>query len=301
MSASNVKRKILWGLFITLACCAFIPQTAFGQTEKLGIVRYTPPKGWTKTPNANLVALSEVNRATGAFCIITLHGATPGTGNADGDFKRAWKNLVVQPLKAQANPKTDTRSAEGWTITGGGSEVESEAGKAVAFLTVISGFGKTISVLAVFNDPKYVEPVDAFISGLDVDKTATAGGGVQRDESLPPTAAANAEAMNVVVLVREYETNEVRATGLYGGKRVRVYGHANKVSIEQDGRISLMFRSSATTYANAYCYFNKSEGAGVGAININDVVTVEGTVVGWTKKYSDSARQVFILENCVIP
>ncbi|MDQ1557605.1 MAG: hypothetical protein QOD32_665 [Pyrinomonadaceae bacterium] len=301
MSPFKSNSKILSGLFIALACCLFIPQAALGQAEKLGIVRYTPPKGWTKTPNANLVALSEVNRTTGVFCIITLHGATPATGNANDDFKRAWKNLVVEPLKAQANPKTDTRSAEGWTIIGGGSEVESEAGKAVAYLTVISGFGKTISVLAVFNDPKYVEPVDAFISGLDVDKTATAGGGVRREESLPPTAAANAEAMNVVALVREFETNEVRATGLYGGKRVRVYGHANKVSIEQDGRISLMFKSSITTYANAYCYFSKSEGTRLGAVNINDVVTVEGTVVGWMKKYSDSARQVFIMENCVIP
>ena len=301
MNASNVKRKILSGLFITLVCSVFIPQAAFAQTEKLGIVRYTPPKGWTKTPNANLVALSEINRTTGVFCIITLHGATPGTGTADGDFKRAWKNLVVEPLKAQANPKTDTRSAEGWTIVGGGSEVESEAGKAVAFLTVVSGFGKAISVLAVFNDPKYVEPVDAFISGLDVDKTATAGGGGQREESVPTAAAANAEAMNVVALVREYETNEVRATGLYGGKRARVYGHANKVSVEQDGRISLMFKSSITTYANAYCYFSKSEGGRLSAININDVVTVEGTVGGWTNKYSDSVRKVFILENCVIP
>ena len=24
-------------------------QTAFGQTEKLGIVKYTPPPGWTRT------------------------------------------------------------------------------------------------------------------------------------------------------------------------------------------------------------------------------------------------------------
>jgi hypothetical protein len=36
---------------------------------------------------------------------------------------------------------------------------------------VISGFGKTISVLAVFNDQNYMSKIAAFVSGLDLDKT----------------------------------------------------------------------------------------------------------------------------------
>ncbi|CAN5714622.1 hypothetical protein BH18ACI1_BH18ACI1_16830 [soil metagenome] len=28
-----------------------IPQTVFSQKEKLGVVQYTPPKGWAKTPS----------------------------------------------------------------------------------------------------------------------------------------------------------------------------------------------------------------------------------------------------------
>ncbi len=48
---------------------------------------------------------------------------------------------------------------------------ESEIGKAVAFLTVISGFGKTVSILAVFNDQTYLDKVSAFVSGIDLDKT----------------------------------------------------------------------------------------------------------------------------------
>ena len=145
-------------------------QTVFSQTEKLGIVQYTPVNGWTKTPKPNVVAFSEINPATGKFCIITLYGATPGTGNPQGDFAREWSNLVVKTFKADASPKTEAASAEGWTVTSGGSEVGGEIGKAVVFLTVISGFGKTVSVLGVFNDQSYAGKVDSFIRAVEMDK-----------------------------------------------------------------------------------------------------------------------------------
>jgi hypothetical protein len=159
------------GIFVFIAAGLFVPQAAFSQTEKLGIVQFTPPSGMAKTVKENVIAFSELNQTTGMYCIITLYGATPGTGSAQSDFKREWNNLVVKTLdKAEASPTTETSTADGWTVLAGGSAVESGAGKAAAFLTVISGFGKTISILAVFNDPAYVKQVDTFISGIDLDK-----------------------------------------------------------------------------------------------------------------------------------
>src|SRR5215212_1704381 len=108
--------KIIFGLFAAYLICLCVPQTAFSQAEKLGIVHYTPPKGWTKTPKDNVVAFSNLNQSTGGFCILTVYGATPGAGTPQNDFTREWKNLVVTPLQAAANPKTETQSAEGWTI-----------------------------------------------------------------------------------------------------------------------------------------------------------------------------------------
>ena len=175
MKTSEIKRKIFLGLFATLFYCQFCPLSMFCQTEKLGIVRYTPVKGWTKTSKVeNVLAFSTVDQATGRFCIITLYGATPGTGNAQGDFTREWKNLVIDPLSAPANPTTEKQAADGWTIIAGGSAVEIQGAKAVAFLTVLSGFGKTVSVLGVFNDEAYLNQLTGFVSGLDMDKTIAA-------------------------------------------------------------------------------------------------------------------------------
>lgn len=166
--------SIFFGLLMAFAACLMMPHAVAGQSEKLGIIEYTAPKGWTKTPNENVVAFSEVNKATGGFCIITLYGATPSTGKPQSDFTTDWTNLVVKTLHADANPKTESETVDGWILTSGASPVEIEGSKSLVLLTVYSGFGKKVSVLAVFNDQSYVTQIRAFDAGLNFDKTASA-------------------------------------------------------------------------------------------------------------------------------
>jgi len=148
-----------------------VPQTAYGQKQKLGIVNYTPPAGWNKTQTQpNVVGFITVNQTTGASCIITLHGATPGKGNPQSDFAKEWNSLVVQTMKAEANPSTETETEAGWTAVGGGGPVDLQGTKAFAFLTVISGFGNVVSVLGVITDQACVAQLHAFITGIDLDK-----------------------------------------------------------------------------------------------------------------------------------
>ena len=173
MKVSKINQRIILSLLVTLTFCFFYPQAAVCQTEKLGIVKYTSPSGMNKLPKENVVAFSQFDQATGKFCIITLYGATPGTGNAKSDFAREWNNLVVKIFTtAEANPLTETSSEDGWTAIGGGSEVVGSVGKAVAFLTVISGFGQTVSILGVFNDQSHAAKLDSFISAVEMDKPA---------------------------------------------------------------------------------------------------------------------------------
>lgn len=166
----KINHRHLLGLLVTLILCQFIPQTVFCQTEKLGIVGYTPPKDWSKTAKENIVSFTEYNQSTGVFCIITLYGATPGTGSPEKDFKREWKNLVVEPFKAEPNPETETEAEDGWTAMAGGAAIEFQGTKAAAFLTVISGGGKTISILSVFNNQSYAAQIAAFTSKIELGK-----------------------------------------------------------------------------------------------------------------------------------
>ena len=191
MKAAVRHRQTLLSLFMTLLVGLSAPEAAFGQTEKLGGVSYTPPQGWTKTPKENVVAFSSTYQGTGGFCIITLYGAAPSAGSPSGDFTKEWNNLVVKTLQAAANPQTETELSDGWTATAGGAAVDFQGGKAVAFLTVISGFGKTVSVLAVFNEQAYAAQVQAFIGSIKLEKTPaalpSAGGHVSH--RAPPNSA----------------------------------------------------------------------------------------------------------------
>jgi hypothetical protein len=276
-------------LFAAFSCAA---PAVSPQTETFGIIKYTPPKGWDKTTNENVIAFSQINRETGKFCIITLHGATPGTGNAQDDFKREWNNLVVKPFAAEAEPKTETAEENGWTATGGGTAIDYQGGKAAAVLTVMTGGKTAVSILAVYNDESYTAPYVAFSSSIELEKPVAA------------TAAATpvqvvAAPMHAAALVREFETNEVRANQVWIGKRVRVYGTVNTIEIEQD-LIVLTFKSSISTYRMARCFFNKSQSSSVATLSAHTEATVEGTVRGLGGGF-DNSKAFLLLENCIVP
>lgn len=177
--------RTLFIIFMGSALCLFASRIAFAQAEQLGAVKFTPPKGWTKTAKENVVVYSDLNQAAGNFCFISLYGATPSTGTPQGDFAREWNNLVVKPFGADATPKTETVPDNGWTGVAGGAQIDWQGTKAFAFLTVVSGFGKTISVLGVLNDDSYLSPLQAFVEGMDIDKTPATAATAQASAAAP--------------------------------------------------------------------------------------------------------------------
>ena len=291
--------KIILSIFVVSIVSSCISQSVVAQTEKLGIVQYKPPKGWTKSEKENVVVFSTLNQTTGEYCFITLHGATPGTGKPEKDFSREWDKLVVKPFGAEANPTKQTAAAEGWTAISGGAGVEFQGSKAAAFLTVFSRGETTISVLGIFNDESYSTQLIAFVEAIKPDKVV-ADNPVTEREGSSPTAPAVSTTMHAAALVREFENNEIRANGTYVGKRVRITGTVNNIEIDKAGNIVLTFKSSVATYRMAQCYFGKSQSSRVGALNAHEQATVEGTVKGLGGGF-DNSKAFLVLEDCTVP
>src|SRR5436190_12750617 len=107
--------KIIFALFIAQIFCWFIPQTIFCQTEKIDIIQFTSPKGWTKTPKDGLMVYNNFDKNTGGYCLLTVYPSTPSVGSPSKDFANEWNEKVVKPFKAEANPKTETQTEDGWT------------------------------------------------------------------------------------------------------------------------------------------------------------------------------------------
>ncbi len=235
-------KNLILGTLATLLFGFLIPNATFGQAEKLGSVSYSAPKGWTKTAKVeNVLAFSTLNEATGSFCIITLYGATPGTGNASSDFTREWKKLAVDVLSAPLGPQTETQMEDGWTATAGGSAVEFNGVKAVAFLTVFSGYGKTVSVLGVFNEEAYAATLAAFVDGLNIDKTVAAA---------PQTYAVPTQDGKVIIPMPARQLTVADLAGEWSETAGFSTTYVNRYTGSYAGTDSLHYRSTSTITKN---------------------------------------------------
>jgi hypothetical protein len=172
MAAHIIMRSnIIFTIFLAL----FLPLSIYCQTETLDGVQYTPPAGWAKTPKQGAVVFSDIDKVTNAFCILTVYGVTPSLGNARHDFGVKWNEWAVKALGAQQTPPTDLQNTtEGWQVVSAASQIELQGVKAVAVLTIVSGFGKVAGVLAVFNDQAYLPKVQAFLNTVKLDKAPAA-------------------------------------------------------------------------------------------------------------------------------
>jgi hypothetical protein len=158
----------------------------FGQTETFDIATYTPPKDWKKDAGAGVVSYTNINSTTGSFCVLVIHACSASIGDAPKDFKSEWKDLVVTPHKAEADPKTEMQiTPDGWKVISAAAPVKLEGVDAYMILTVFSGFGKKLSVLTTLNDQSYINGVDDLLKNIALDKTAKAG--LKQTNMQPPT------------------------------------------------------------------------------------------------------------------
>src|SRR5688572_919726 len=102
-----------------------ISSNCFSQTETFDIVTYTAPKDWKKVVNQGVVNYTNVNAASGGFCVIALYASSASSGDAQKDFANEWKELVITPYKAEPNPQTETQTTpDGWKAVVGAAAVK---------------------------------------------------------------------------------------------------------------------------------------------------------------------------------
>jgi len=153
--------------------------TCFSQTETFDIITYTAPKdpigiGWKKDVKIGVVNYTNINETAGTFCVITMYASSPSAGDAQKDFNNKWRELVETPYKAEANPDTETQKTDdGWEAVTGAAPVKFDGNDVFILLTVVSGFGKTVSIRSSMNDKSYTAQIDALFETMELNKTKT--------------------------------------------------------------------------------------------------------------------------------
>lgn len=161
---------IIFAIFAAHILSLFVAGPVLAQTEKIDIIQFTSPAGWTKTPKDGLMVYSTTDKNTGGFCLLTVYPSTASAGSPNNDFANEWNEKVAKPFKAEANPKTETQTEDGWTSVSAASQFESDGATSAVMMTVISGYGRTASVLAILNNQEYLSQIDAFMTGIKMDK-----------------------------------------------------------------------------------------------------------------------------------
>ena len=260
--------KVIFGFFIALILCLGAARPESCQTETLAMVTYTPPTGWSKTVKPGAIVYTDANQAKNAFCLLTVYAGKPSAGSPARDFANDWNEFVVKPFNADPGPKTQTQPApDGWQAVVGGASIELAGGvKAAAILTVFSGFNKTASVLAIFNDESYSNQASALIDSIKLDKTQaktfapaqSANGLTIRDPFPPrpeypekPLAGPLKESITMADLVGEWNTGGGiatsyvnSATGNYAGTETLISLAA--FTIKADGTFDMRTTSRAS-------------------------------------------------------
>ena len=177
-------------------------------------------------------------------------------------------------MKAEANPATESEAEDGWTAIGGGGAAEFGGTKAIAFLTVISGFGKAVSVLGVTNDHAYIPQFQAFITGVTMDKTVAA-----TDSNIPDAPLALDSDGNLVIPQPTRQLTIADLAGEWGDNPGRIATtYVDRSSGSYVGTDSLHFTSKWTIDPNGQYtndFFEVRNGK-----KLSDVTTGSISIVG---------------------
>ena len=100
--------------------------------------------------------------------------STPSTGDAKRDFEKDWQEFIAGPLHVADKPEIETgKTAAGWqTVTGGAQFQSDDLGPALVVLNTFSGFGRSFSLAAVFNNQDYLPVIERFVSSFSLEKAA---------------------------------------------------------------------------------------------------------------------------------
>lgn len=150
-----------------------IVSAAFSQKESFDLISFTPPAGWNKTPNGDVLMFSAPDKSDGSFCLISIYKSTPGTGNVNTDFSNAWNEVGVNRLKISAAPQMENVTAEGsWSNISGSASFKLDTIPSVAVLMTMSDNARTMSILIITNSQSYTAELDSFFSGIEIANNA---------------------------------------------------------------------------------------------------------------------------------
>jgi hypothetical protein len=168
---------------LLLCLIGLLAASAQAQTESYDLATYTPPAGWKKAVQENVcTSYTFTHSQTGGYCQIFVLRSMPSRGGITEDFENEWRNLIVNQYHPAAAPKINGPSLkDGWQVKAGGASFAFHNGQSLAMLTTLTGYGKTVSIVAVTNSEDYLPAIDSFLASVKLKKPDAPLSGIAAD------------------------------------------------------------------------------------------------------------------------
>lgn len=159
--------------------------SVFSQNQKFDLVSYTAPKDWKKQETTENIQWTIEDQTKGAYCILMIYKAVPGTADAGKNFESAWNILVKDIMNVKTKPEMQPPvSEDGWDARSGYAPFETEDLKGVVILATSTGFGKMVNIMAITNSEAYQEEMNQFFESVKISKPMdnNSGNSIQKQQ-----------------------------------------------------------------------------------------------------------------------
>ena len=143
----------------------------FAQKETFDYATYAAPQGWKKEKTQNAMQFTKEEKATGAYCAITLFKALPATDNAKENFDLAWTSVVREMVPVSTEPTMQESETEnGWQTLSGYAPFDKDENKGVVILVTATSINKMMNLIVLTNTDMYEKEMTAFIESISLKK-----------------------------------------------------------------------------------------------------------------------------------
>lgn len=258
---------------LLLCLLGLLGAIAQAQAESYDLATYTPPAGWTKAVQENVCTSYTITRSqTGGYCQIFVLRSMPSRGGIAEDFEHEWRNIIVNQYHPAEAPRiTGPLPKDGWQVKVGIAPFAFNGGQSLAMLTTLTGYGRTLSIVAVTNSEDYLPAVDEFLASVKL----------KTPDAPPATVATNAGV----------DTSIVGSWGKKGGVHQTYgdpvsYGNAGYSKDQYTFRADGTYSFVSKTFRSAYSEILLVRESGTYQVRGNTLtVAPQNSVIeAWSKK-----------------
>lgn len=157
--------------FLCIVLCGLATNVCADKVTN-NIISYTPPAAWKEEVKGNIyTSYTTTNELDGSYCQIFVFTGVNSKGSIAADFDYDWKNLILESYKVTQAPEVSESNTEnGWQAKMGVVSFAFDNSVSMALLSTISGYNKTVSIVAITNSQEYSPAIQNLLASVEMNK-----------------------------------------------------------------------------------------------------------------------------------